>query len=659
MVLSVNQMITDEKTEIDIQKPYKESFVLEADRKLIIPEYQREIKWKKNRVECLINDILNGEKHLGSILLSTQKEGKTFEVIDGQQRLTVLIIIVAYIKEQLNATEPVFCEFENKSFSHFLKALGLQFSEEKIKSSSLCKEIIEGDILDQRGLYENIWQIVNHRLNPKTGIDLSALLDNILASTLNVIINYEKNGQISQKRCVDYYLDINNKSEDLDHIDILKAYLFKINFKMMTSEWSAVQRQIKRLSLQNVVYDANSLYYHYFVCTANEKVLNDTLTSLSSKLTTSSKVLSGRAKIPHSSGKHITEVISETSYYSSMMSDLKQFAEFCHYVVTDSFLPNVFEAMCVVDGKDKDSILHNFHVTNIKNILKTILTHDDVAPKMLVMKYYYEVLAKKEAKKEDYLLIYDIYACAILFSVACKRKKAEEFTRSIIKSTWRNELREKSNNSFLTYYENILWEKSVYRKGYTVEEGGQEMAKHVLAVRQFINTSGSGVYVYNAGKLRSYFQDVNMSMEHFFVNKSKKFVVCNDAGNKVHIDCPKKLISLVSAPINYLVLDRDKNKEMGNGTIWEKLTFLDTLDRKCFGSEMSYQCFLLAKEVFLAPGSYPTVSGLSDEEIETVVKAYYNDKFLSKLQLYKEKVSKLRLCYKKEIEDWEISKNDV
>lgn len=659
MVLSVNQMITDEKTEIDIQKPYKESFVFDTDRKLIIPEYQREIKWKKNRVECLINDILNGEKHLGSILLSTQKECKTFEVIDGQQRLTVLIIIVAYIKEQLNATEPVFCEFENKSFANFLEALKLQFSEEKIKGSSFCKAIIEGDILEQRGLYENIWQIVNNRLNPKTGVNLGALLDNILASTLNVIINYEKNGQISQKRCVDYYLDINNKSEDLDHIDILKAYLFKINFKMMTSEWSAVQRQIKKLSLQNVVYEANSLYYHYFVCTANEKVLNDTLKSLSSKLTTSSKVLSGRTKIPHSSGKHITEVIPETNYYSSMMCELKQFAEFCYYVVTDSFPPGIFETMCVIGGKVKEPNLHNFHVCNIKTILKAILTHDDVAPKMLVMKYYYEVLANKEASKEDYLLIYDIYVCAILFSVACKRKKAEEFTRSIIKSTWKKDIREKSTNSFLTYYENILWEKSVCRKGYNVETGGQEMAKHVLAVRQFLGATDSGVYVYNVGSLRSYFQDVNMSMEHFFVNKSKTFVICNDAGNEVCINCPKELSSLISSPINYLVLNRDKNKKMGNATIWEKLVFLDKLDRQYFGSEMSYQCFLLAKEVFLVEGDYPTVSGLSDEEIKVAVKDYYNEKFFTKLQVYKEKVSKLRLCYKKKTESWEISKNDV
>jgi len=61
----------------------------------IIPPYQREYAWKKEQWENLFNDILENDKgyFLGSLICINKDDGNTFEVIDGQQRLTTVSIL--------------------------------------------------------------------------------------------------------------------------------------------------------------------------------------------------------------------------------------------------------------------------------------------------------------------------------------------------------------------------------------------------------------------------------------------------------------------------------------------------------------------------------------------------------------------------------------
>ena len=65
-------------------------------RKLLIPLYQREYKWKDAQVETLITDIISRDKFLGLIILD-EKQGH-YEIVDGQQRITTcfLTLMVLY-----------------------------------------------------------------------------------------------------------------------------------------------------------------------------------------------------------------------------------------------------------------------------------------------------------------------------------------------------------------------------------------------------------------------------------------------------------------------------------------------------------------------------------------------------------------------------------
>lgn len=72
--------------------PQQQIICLEADRKYSIPAFQREVRWDDNNLKMLLYDLSRSSKFLGNIIL-TIKSDHTCEIIDGQQRTTVLKFI--------------------------------------------------------------------------------------------------------------------------------------------------------------------------------------------------------------------------------------------------------------------------------------------------------------------------------------------------------------------------------------------------------------------------------------------------------------------------------------------------------------------------------------------------------------------------------------
>lgn len=73
--------------------PQQQIICLEADRKYSIPAFQREVRWDDNNLKMLLYDLSRSSKFLGNIIL-TIKSDHTCEIIDGQQRTTVLMFVL-------------------------------------------------------------------------------------------------------------------------------------------------------------------------------------------------------------------------------------------------------------------------------------------------------------------------------------------------------------------------------------------------------------------------------------------------------------------------------------------------------------------------------------------------------------------------------------
>lgn len=89
------------------------SGLLTANKRYIIPRYQREFSWTKKEALCLLNDLISNIKKygvgknpyfLGIILLDgkfSDKNCYTLKIIDGQQRLTTITILLHCLWELL------------------------------------------------------------------------------------------------------------------------------------------------------------------------------------------------------------------------------------------------------------------------------------------------------------------------------------------------------------------------------------------------------------------------------------------------------------------------------------------------------------------------------------------------------------------------------
>ena len=71
-----------------------------------IPIYQRNYAWEKDEIEALVLDVWDEkEKNKGVYFIGTlvtyDKGDNTFEVIDGQQRLTTLFLIMRALKQEM------------------------------------------------------------------------------------------------------------------------------------------------------------------------------------------------------------------------------------------------------------------------------------------------------------------------------------------------------------------------------------------------------------------------------------------------------------------------------------------------------------------------------------------------------------------------------
>jgi len=132
-IIKVQNFLENKEANIYVPKDSSENLpiVLEHNRKYIVPDFQREIRWNKENLIELISDISNGERFLGNIILS-KRTNHEYEIIDGQQRITILLMILRFIKHISGAAVPVFdtCPFNILSFSEFSSLMKYCFGDD-------------------------------------------------------------------------------------------------------------------------------------------------------------------------------------------------------------------------------------------------------------------------------------------------------------------------------------------------------------------------------------------------------------------------------------------------------------------------------------------------------------------------------------------------
>lgn len=609
-----------------------------ADRSYIVPEYQRAIRWESENAKILIDDVRSGNKFLGTVFISSQDGCKEYNLIDGQQRVTILFMIYwAYNFRNPKVKKYFCCKYYNESFI-YLKELCMSdfnlqspFFEEK----KIAKETIkESDILDQFDKYRDLWRTIRETIESLTPRQAEEFFNNITNSQINLICNIQDKYNNDNQICVNYFLDINDRAISLDDVDIFKGYLFKTDFDNMTSRWGQLQRKLLKLQEKGVYYPLLSLLEHYVLCNVNSK-LNYKIKKLQHfKITKDIEISGDKFK----AGRHILEVVKEPEYGKNLMDNLDSFIEFLILVLDgNNGNASIYDPYFnVTSGKKIDSDTRN----NCICLIRRIIFNDNVVPKLLVMKYFYERLLSSDCKKYDYKDIYYVYLCSVMFILSDTNKASASFGRIVLAENWKSELEKKA----IYYLKRTVWngryDRRVEKKDVKPEESGKFLPLDVACIYEFFELAEyDQLKKIDEKKLYKFLTDSTMSSEHLFINNSYTYLV-KYGDSKTTINCPTRLRRYVSFTGNYLYMKEEPNRKIGNAPIWEKIRYYDQHKNKekTLGCKFADIQFDLIKECF---SDLPDLTHVSDENKAIEVFHQYYDSFEIRYKKYLEKLKAL------------------
>lgn len=188
--------------------------ILDSSKKMVVPFYQREYVWTPSLMENFIREIASNNNemlNIGNILISIQdtKARHILEqaIVDGQQRLTSLILIFNYISK-------------------------------KVSSINHTKYSIDSEILSkvEKSKNSNMISNIENKSNPKYIFDLREVLD----LGINEEFNYKNNDS-----CVKVNYGIVKSFIDELSNDSLVNLLNKLSYVFSTVTFDSVSDEIE------------------------------------------------------------------------------------------------------------------------------------------------------------------------------------------------------------------------------------------------------------------------------------------------------------------------------------------------------------------------------------------------------------------------------
>ena len=191
----------------------------------VIPRYQRAYAWEDKEIVQLIDDINDstGDYYIGSLVVAKVKDKvETYEVVDGQQRLTTLYLLLHYLKSQVGAVGKTL-SFDCRPDSNYtLTHIEALLSDEKRLADD--EDRIEQSI--RNGL-----KVIRQKFETGDGIQKDDFL-----KRLRRVILYRI--EVPEHTDLNRYFEImNTRGEQLEQHDILKAQLMRCLSKRCEQEF--------------------------------------------------------------------------------------------------------------------------------------------------------------------------------------------------------------------------------------------------------------------------------------------------------------------------------------------------------------------------------------------------------------------------------------
>ena len=280
--------------------------LLNGTEHYLIPMYQRNYAWGNSEIEQLIVDIMDAQidaknsndyknYYLGTLvvferpLLSSKR--KVLEVIDGQQRFTTLSLLIIYLKNYFTTIDSDYdmswykeqnIEFESRPKS--TQTLELLLNEnletyEHLHEAKLNPAIING--------YKSISEVMESKfITPNNENQQSTTT---LEEFCDYLFQYVQIARVPvpDETDLNHYFEVmNNRGEQLEKHEIIKARLLSVIEKADENEIALADKQPAKALIHNVweaCANMNKYVQYGFNPTLRFKLFSDNLTLLQPK----------------------------------------------------------------------------------------------------------------------------------------------------------------------------------------------------------------------------------------------------------------------------------------------------------------------------------------------------------------------------------------
>lgn len=571
-VIKLRDFLFDVDTQITIKYNGQKHPILTfaKGRILSIPDYQREIRWKKETLFALMNDISHGNKFLGNIILSSASD-KDYYIIDGQQRLVSLNMLVNYIKfnyeSEINDIEKL-VDIKLNCFDKFDIFQASKYNLKSVNSAQRAA-IKESDKLNQIKSLSALYKFIETSKIIDTPDKARIFLENLKSCQINVIVADEED----VKRSTEYYIDVNLKGIKLDTEDIFKGYLFaqdasatiRKSWVELKESWIKFDENLASMNLSNA-YPLTKILEHYIYCHVFCKPEYDMIHMDEEFLLTDQCTVKGTL---YYSKDHVIKVINNNSLMQEVIDGATRYVNCLNSIVEDDGgVPGCMKTYLKPIDSTERKIICNI-------IKKSVLDRVLIVPKMLVLKYFLQI-ESSSASKNDCKKIFAVYFYTVLFMLFGDKKSDAEKIKKVAKSNnFYNDLISEIKAFVSTSKMATTHLIAISRWNSNFEnEDLQYKCKSLATIYNYFKLENNVVSVTSIDNLNSFLNnEEKYSVEHFIINKSGTIKYLDD---KDEYPLPENTRQYGTYIFNFIFIPRKLNGTvLGNYSLQRKLKILN------------------------------------------------------------------------------------
>lgn len=573
-IINLKDFFSSEKISIQTSRGSDNTnmFFLESNRLYIIPDYQREIRWQKENIIELIMDLKFRDKFLGNIILS--KNNSNYYLIDGQQRTTVILMLITFIRYKFGDQLDIFktCNLINESFRGLEQLFKVNFDLTMVSKD----EIINTDHYNQLNHYIDLWKYIEETNILCDQHSAESFYKNIMKSEVNIIINQEDNLGTS----IECFLDVNLKGVKLDSEDIFKCYLFsKDTSGKIRESWKQLKEYSSILEEQRIKYSLMNILFQYITCDLY-KYKDGIFKNF--KFKEDFTLAKFEENVKYYKGEHLIQVINDKNYMQNSIGIVNKYLEIICDIACNDDQTSMFKLLfSEIDDQERKVIF---------KLIKIIIKDPNLIPKITLMKYIINSIILGSKSKEECRGIYTVFFFSTFFNIFENKKdrnivynlmKTEDWIKALV-----IQIKKYCSNTNLTKVQAAIQYK------YTLEDSKIDeryRCKSLAALYNYFEIKNNKIIIRNINKLHEFLNnDDTYSIEHFILcnNKKNKMIIRGLPNNEYIVS--KDFRKYKNSIFNFIFIDRDTNRKLDNLNIIEKISKLDGYDFKCEYSKMVF-----------------------------------------------------------------------